>query len=717
MKKEYYIKLDIIRILSCFVVLFYHLNLLKGGYLAVCIFFALTGYLSIVTNYNKKFSLKDYYLKRLKKIYLPLLIVVFLTIGIINILPNINYLNYKREVFSIIFGYNNYWQLHANLDYFVRNANSPFTHLWYIAILIQFELIFPFILLIIKKLDKKINKYISIILITIISIISYILFYITMSKGNIMTAYYGTIERLYSITLGILLGLIHIHSKDKNKSNNFIFYLYIIVLIILFIFIKIELSFSSLIMLLTTIISLRLIDLSIDNSKENNIIKKLSNITYEIYLVQYPVIYIFQNINLSIFIKVPIIIIITILISLFINKLCNINKKENRNILLIIIYIILLLITIFGTYKFIILKDNTKEINKLKSDLKNNQLMMKEKQKEYLEKKKQEEDEWNSILSNLDNDGEALKEKVKNMPIVGIGDSIMELALKDLYEVFPNGYFDAAENRTARQTVDIIKDLNNRGIIGDTVVMCIGTNGEFYDKYTEAIMAELEGKTVFWFNATNADYPTFNGELDELASRHSNIQILDWVSVINEHPEYLISDKVHPTIRGCKVYANFIYEQIYNSYLNKLKQEKEQKILEHEQQENKKITFIGNDLLVGIYNELEKEYNDSEFIIVNNNYKSLIKEFKNIDNHNIVLLLDNESNITKKDYEELANTYKDKQLYIIDLNNNSINKDNITIINYSNYKTSDGVHLNKKSNNELIKLLKEKINNDIINKE
>ena len=216
MKKEYYIKLDIIRILSCFVVLFYHLNLLKGGYLAVCIFFALTGYLSIVTNYNKKFSLKDYYFKRLKKIYLPLLIVVFLTIGIINILPNINYLNYKREIFSIIFGYNNYWQLHANLDYFVRNANSPFTHLWYIAILIQFELIFPFILLIIKKLDKKINKYISIILITIISIISYILFYITMSKGNIMTAYYGTIERLYSITLGILLGLIHIHSKDKK---------------------------------------------------------------------------------------------------------------------------------------------------------------------------------------------------------------------------------------------------------------------------------------------------------------------------------------------------------------------------------------------------------------------------------------------------------------------------------------------------------------------
>ena len=84
MEKEYYKKLDIIRILSCFTVLLYHLNLLKGGYLAVCIFFALTGYLSIKSSYSKKnFSLKKYYLSRLKRIYLPLLIVVFLTIGII----------------------------------------------------------------------------------------------------------------------------------------------------------------------------------------------------------------------------------------------------------------------------------------------------------------------------------------------------------------------------------------------------------------------------------------------------------------------------------------------------------------------------------------------------------------------------------------------------------------------------------------------------------
>ena len=48
-EKEYYLGLDIIRILSCALVLLYHLNIVKGGFLAVCTFFAMTGYLGCVS--------------------------------------------------------------------------------------------------------------------------------------------------------------------------------------------------------------------------------------------------------------------------------------------------------------------------------------------------------------------------------------------------------------------------------------------------------------------------------------------------------------------------------------------------------------------------------------------------------------------------------------------------------------------------------------------
>ena len=59
-EKEYFKKLDFIRIISCLLVLLYHLNLLKGGYLAVCSFFVLTGYFTTITLQNNESIGKHY---------------------------------------------------------------------------------------------------------------------------------------------------------------------------------------------------------------------------------------------------------------------------------------------------------------------------------------------------------------------------------------------------------------------------------------------------------------------------------------------------------------------------------------------------------------------------------------------------------------------------------------------------------------------------------
>ena len=45
-KAVYYHDLDIVRSAACAGVLLYHLGLLRGGYLAVCVFFMLSGFLS-----------------------------------------------------------------------------------------------------------------------------------------------------------------------------------------------------------------------------------------------------------------------------------------------------------------------------------------------------------------------------------------------------------------------------------------------------------------------------------------------------------------------------------------------------------------------------------------------------------------------------------------------------------------------------------------------
>ena len=716
-------KINTIRAISCIAVLLYHIGLLKGGYLAVCTFFVLTGYLAIISNYNNQFNIKSYYYKRFKKVYLPLLIVIFVTLGIISIIPNVTYLNYKREIYSILLGYNNYWQLNAQLDYFTRFVSSPFMHLWYIAIILQFDLVFPIILIGIKKISNKISKILPFLLLFIISIISYILFYQTTKTGSLMSAYYGTITRLFSITLGMMIGLLHVRYKPvivKNKViSNIIFYTYLFIVIIFFLLFSFKSKNYSIYMLLITFISLRLIDYSIvDNSNKtsiDNIIEKISKISYEIYLVQYPIIFIFQS--WKSWFKYPIIIILTYLISYLLNYIFN-KKKDNK--IRIILIILVSLISIFGLFKFVIAKDNTKEMKKLENDLKNNQLIIEKRQKEFEKRKKEEDKEWKNTLNDLESNEKDLENKVRNMTIVGIGDSIMELAINDLIKEFPNGYFDAKTNRRPSQVNDLLIELKNKGILGDVVLFNVGTNGEFYPRYTDQIMETLENRKVFWVNATNADYDDFNDRLNTLAAKYSNITIIDWVSVANEHPEYLIYDKVHPTVYGCKIYASTLYNAIYNEILKEYREQKELKIKEHEKQEQEKITFIGNDLLIGLYEQLENNYQNSLFIMDKKlDYNSIKKEMKenNISN-NIVFLFNKKSNLTSEDYNKLLEDYKNNNILIIDLYNTiNIEKENIKVIDVKKELNKDsfaidGIHLNDKGNKIVKKILDNNLKKD-----
>ena len=217
MKKNYNLNIALIRVLFCIAVLLYHLNLLKGGYLAVCSFFVLTGYFTTISLQNNE-SLGKHYLKRLKKIYLPLIVVVFITLSIIT-LTKINAFNLKPEITSIIFGYNNYWQLSANADYFAKHVNSPFIHLWYIAILLQLELVFPIIIKSLKKIGDRVLKIFPIIIISLLFIITTIYFYYCSNNKDIMFTYYDTFTRVFSYILGILIGLIHIYYKKISVSR------------------------------------------------------------------------------------------------------------------------------------------------------------------------------------------------------------------------------------------------------------------------------------------------------------------------------------------------------------------------------------------------------------------------------------------------------------------------------------------------------------------
>ena len=83
-------------------------------------------------------------------------------------------------------------------------------------------------------------------------------------------------------------------------------------------------------------------------------------------------------------------------------------------------------------------------------------------QEKYQLNLKQEEDNWTKTMEELENGKKELSEVVTNLSVVGIGDSIMLGAVNNLYQKFPNGYFDAQISRTAWLANSILKKLKSK---------------------------------------------------------------------------------------------------------------------------------------------------------------------------------------------------------------------------------------------------------------
>lgn len=742
-KQKYYKNLDILRFLSCTAILLYHLNILKGGYLAVCTFFVLTSYLSCLSEFKKdKFSIKDYYLKRIVKLYIPLIIVVFSSLAVISLFPNISWFNLKPETTSVLLGYNNFWQLNANLDYFARHINSPFMHLWYIAILLQFDLVFPLIFVPLRKLGDKVSKSIPCIITALATTISTIYFYRMSLTQNMMVTYYDTFTRLFSLLFGLTLAFFHNYYKSllpnkfkESPYKNIIFTFYLILLSILFVLIDSKSPYFALSMVITTILTCRIIDYATTTSTNSlnlveKVVKSLSDISYEIYLIQYPIIFLFQYIKLQPLYKLAAIILVTIITSYIIHF--ALKKTKRFKVFKYLLLTSVLIVSIYGAYQYYLAKDHTLEMKKLKEQLAQNEQMIKESKEKYATQLKQEQEDWTKQLENLEECESKLNEVVSNLPIVGVGDSVMLGAISNLQSQFPNGYFDAKVSRTAWKVAPILKDLTEKNMLGNPIVLNLGANGDCSKSCKAEIMQIADKRQVFWLNTTNNE--TANNNLYNISKEYSNLHLIDWSSISSGHSEYFYADGIHLTPTGRVAYTKAIYDAIYQEYLNEYNEKKKAIISEHEEQEKNKISFYGNTLLLNSFEYIEKDFTTAAFIINKDyTYKSLKSEIEqalknNAITNKIVLAFDNTTNIKTTEYEELLKLCKDKELYIVATNTtvtnlSKKNYSNLVVLDFTKelkkhpeYFMADGKHLSDKGNKALSKLLKENIKqNDVSN--
>lgn len=599
--------IDLIRAILCITILLYHMGLLKGGYLAVCSFFVLSGYLSAQSLRKVNFSALSYYKSRLIRVYIPLVIVVLVSLTIsLLLLPDITWVSMKQEITSILFGYNNFWQSQASMDYFARHIDSPYMHLWYIAILMQLELIFPLIYAALEYMKRQLGKHIPMIMCFIVAIGSITFFVYSYIIEGVMASYYNTFARCFSWFAGIAVGYWHVINRtfvvnkiDDKKYRKLILGILITIQVVLFVVGKAESSLYIIGMIGTTLIMcvmldyVKLSDLSLIIDKTPVVIKKvveyISDISYEVFLVQYPIIFILDNCGILSWKKY----IITVVLSFAVAgcvKLALSMCKSKLPLKLVSSVLLFVLVAggCYGGYRYIIDPDLKAQQEELEIEMRRLKQEQIRKHIEYDQEQKyqNEKQDANYLLENIldnqkdiDSQIEAVETQISridqmvvNLRITFVGDSVLLSASEVLYEDFTKCYIDAEIGRTGYAIDPILQYLDSRGILSNVVVINCGANGDCPDYIKDEIMNTLSGKQVFWVTTSN-NYSA-NISIINYAENYDNLHIIDWGSVSAGHSEYFDGDGIHLVQAGREAYSQAVFDAICNYYIEELEKQK-----------------------------------------------------------------------------------------------------------------------------------------------
>ena len=386
-------------------------------------------------------------------------------------------------------------------------------------------------------------------------------------------------------------------------------------------------------------------------------------------------------------------------------------------------YLLLGTIIVLGIYTIAVEKDHTKEMKSLEDKLNENLVLMKEKNKDYNNTAINEEKQWNEMLEKMDSEEETVvSEEIKKLPVVGIGDSVFLNAVPQLYERFPNGYFDGEVSRSVYGGARVINELSSTGRLSNNVVLALATNTVYSEAKVDMVINPLGDRNIYWINSVGGDDIYFNPQFEEYAASHPNIHIIDWEGASKSHPEFFYSDGIHPKSAGIDKYADLIYEAIYNVYLEEYRAKKEELLKQKEEEYKKKIKLNENDALINSYADLQKEYKNASFNAKKYDYETLYHEIKdkvdnNILEYKIVFVFDKDFIISEEEQKKLLSLCKDHKIYIVNLTgkNNSYEED-VKVINvYKDLKNeedtymADGIHLTEKGNNLLVNKIKETI--------
>ena len=603
-KTKYLPSIDSLRAIAVIAVIIYHIdaNYLPGGFLGVDLFFVLSGYLIsslIIKEYKSTgtVNLYNFYVRRARRL-LPA--VYFMITVVLIIITLFNGVLLKKSYLDALFGYiysSNWWYIFHKLDYFDSfGSQSPFKHLWSLAIEEQFYMFFPLIFLIFNRKSKsnnsnsKLNKnFIYVVLsLILVSLIAHILLF---DINNINRIYFGTDTRAFSLLVGVVGAILYPMdrlSERTTKKDNMIYSIVSLVSILVLIGIMINTSEYNTWLyrggfLLVAIIGLIII---ISSGRQYTFMSKLlsfkpfvfiGKISYSLYLWHFPILVVttpvseIGNPNLF-YVTLRIILIFLVATGSYmfvetpIRKLGFVNyinllfkrimkfKNNTKKIIFASIALVAVVFTmgVFGksvpylSTAFVTEMSNNKESQFISNNNENNTNNSSEHKSD-----------------NNNQEGNKSEDK-KYSSLLVIGDSLTVDIGEKIKEKYPGAIIDGKISRQLTAATALADQYANYNNENTAVIFQLGTNGFFTESQVEELVKKFDKADIYFVNVKvpRTWEKTVNKELDALKERHSDITIIDWYSVANNNQNYFEPDKVHLNSEGVETMVSLIEKSL-----------------------------------------------------------------------------------------------------------------------------------------------------------
>lgn len=597
--------IDGLRGLAVATVVIYHYfdNVLPGGYIGVDIFFVLSGFLitSLLVRERAvtgRIDLKDFWLRRLRRIAPAAMFVLFISIAVAGLVGGDPAVGLSTQFLGTVFFVNNWTQIAGSQSYFADSGVQLLAHYWSLSVEEQFYLLWPliFVALLALKLGSR-----RLAAVAGIGAVASFVWMVSLydPKVDPTRVYYGTDTHAFGLLFGAALALWLTSTSSRSEADSWprtepLLRDFFGSSAQAFVVASLPLIFLSLVLLMmsdtasatyrgglvfASLLSVAILYLVVRGVSPVRQIFEfkplcwLGKISFSLYLWHWPVI-------------------------VLIRELLERNEAMQYEKLAACAGIALSLLLANWSYKNVESPIRRMGYRRWMAQFSGTQFagswkprvaaglalvvvvgavvgMATAPKMTRLEAQLQEAAERRAQAQKAEEAELAKRVMPRGDQITAIGDSVMLASASALEEKLPGIYIDAAVSRGYPAAPEIIASMKAAGTLDPFVVLGLGINQSAAasdEHLLDEILDSLgEDRIIVLINpyGDRVWMPQSEKEVLDAAKKRDNVYVADWCHGVRDDLSKLRADLIHPTPDGAEVYANAVVDAFQQYAKNK----------------------------------------------------------------------------------------------------------------------------------------------------